>query len=276
MLNIHHKMSRHTSSWVSLAALAVLFGVVDAHSDGDPDYCPGSPAAAHAWYHMEGTASADCAAVKEEMLARVSGIEAGTWRDPHNGGTYALVEASTESVVFSRRSANDLHTDHMKFTLSDVDGTCKVVGCSESQGSSMMDQSTNYCNLWNLVCGAQTTCCSMLHDFTWETTAEEKSGMAGDDVSLCLGGSGGSGGGAAGETQTSCPTPAPASSSDPTPAPTPASDPTPAPTPAPTPSPAPSADTDASKAPRAQSVQQLASMALLAGSAVALQWSPVH
>ncbi len=51
--------------------------------------------------------------------------------------------------------AEKQYTDEVNLVLVDggsSPGRCKVFGCSESQVFSMLDGSTNYCNLRNLVC----------------------------------------------------------------------------------------------------------------------------
>lgn len=57
--------------------------------------CPGSSSWVHASAKVEVLASATCQDVMEEIKARVAGNEAGTWHDPHNGGTYSLLKART-------------------------------------------------------------------------------------------------------------------------------------------------------------------------------------
>jgi hypothetical protein len=188
----------------AFAAIAALASAQD---------CPGSPAGNYAWYKLTVTADASCADAKAELLARVSGNQEGTWKDPHDGGNgggqYSLLEESGMVVKTSRRSDNGNYVDHQLFTLSDAgSGKCQIASCSESQGSSMGDQSTNMCNLRNLFCGSADGCCHVLTDFTWIKVSSEKSSMAGETNSVCLGGSGGSGSFSGGSKQTSC-SPAP-------------------------------------------------------------------
>lgn len=172
--------------------------------------CPGSPASNHAWLTAEITASASCADVKAEIEARVDGQATGAWRDPHDGGSgkqkYTMLEgAAAGRVLLSRLSSNGAFTDKQLFTFHELDANkCKITGCSESQGMSMGDQSTNWCNLHNLYCGNEDRCCVMKTDVTYVVDRVQKSSMAGSDSAVCLGGSGGSGSGMGGEEQTTC------------------------------------------------------------------------
>ena len=45
-----------------------------------------------------------------------------------------------------------MYTDNLLFTFAPSGTGCKVGACSESQGASMLDYSTNYCNLHDLYC----------------------------------------------------------------------------------------------------------------------------
>jgi len=51
------------------------------------------------------------------------------------------------------------YTDKFIFTFTDAsDGGCEVTACSESQVFSILDYSTNFCNLRNLYCNASDGC----------------------------------------------------------------------------------------------------------------------
>jgi hypothetical protein len=139
-------------------------------------YCPGSPATMHASCKvtalLDGTS---CDAVKEEMLARVNG-QYGRWHDPHNNGTYKVLDDSQEGhITFSRRTGDDRYTDHLQFTFKPGQGLvsgCIVHGCSESQVSSVADFSTNYCNMRMLYCGARDGCSPI--NSAWPSSPTEK------------------------------------------------------------------------------------------------------
>jgi hypothetical protein len=118
--------------------------------------CPGSPAGIHARCEMEITfPHTDCDQVQEEMARRIAG-DLG-WTDPHNGGHYELDhDTSLESDVLkgSHLTGNGGYTDlfTMTFATNNEQGNCVVTACSESQVTSVIDYSTNYCNLRNLYC----------------------------------------------------------------------------------------------------------------------------
>jgi hypothetical protein len=118
--------------------------------------CPGSPAVIHARCEMEITfPHTDCDQVQDEMARRIAG-DLG-WTDPHNGGHYERdydIARSIDTVVKgSHRSGKGGYTDLFELTLdTNKEGDCVVTACSESQVTSVIDYSTNYCNLRNLYC----------------------------------------------------------------------------------------------------------------------------
>ena len=139
--------------------------------------CPGSNAKLpHAKCQMNiEFPSIDCKYVKEEMLHRINADNG--WIDPHNGGIYKLLDmhqdnknGGTTSTVLdaSRLTGNKKYTDLIRLTLhtDDETGTCVVNACSESQVTSVVDFSTNYCNIRNLYCGSKDGCPVVEHDFS--------------------------------------------------------------------------------------------------------------
>ena len=130
--------------------------------------CPGSPVPAgqpHDSASVRVTFPDDsCAAVRQELLARVHGL--GGWVDPHSShgagtnGVYTLLSEPAASVLMlSRRTADDQYTDLLDFAFSANDGGgCVLEGCSESQVPSVLDFSTNFCNLHDLYCGLADGC----------------------------------------------------------------------------------------------------------------------
>eukprot|EP00928_Gymnodinium_smaydae_P023086 TRINITY_DN19188_c0_g1_i1.p1 TRINITY_DN19188_c0_g1~~TRINITY_DN19188_c0_g1_i1.p1 ORF type:complete len:239 (+),score=29.19 TRINITY_DN19188_c0_g1_i1:64-717(+) len=172
--------------------------------------CPDSPAKTHAWAAVTIKAKASCDNVRNEMRARVAGQETGTWSDPHDGGNgkqkYTMLDDAA-NLTMTRLSSNGVYTDKLLFTFTSDGSDCRVTGCSRSQGMSMGDQSTNYCNLRNLYCGSKERCCHLKSDFEWTEEKFEKSVAASKNAGVCLGGQGGSGSGFGGEEQTSCPKP---------------------------------------------------------------------
>mmetsp|Transcript_6492 Transcript_6492/g.13385 ORF Transcript_6492/g.13385 Transcript_6492/m.13385 type:complete len:199 (-) Transcript_6492:39-635(-) len=151
--------------------------------------CPGSAAwGPHAKMEMTVVAFAACAAVKEEMLARIHGNNG--WYDPHNKGTYTIIDdyADAAELHLSRKTGNGKYTDKLNigFLPSRSDQSCTIRGCSESQVSSVLDMSTNYCNLRMLYCGSAEGCRPVEHDFAIQGEALEGSVGAGKDPQACL------------------------------------------------------------------------------------------
>mmetsp|Transcript_43318 Transcript_43318/g.135664 ORF Transcript_43318/g.135664 Transcript_43318/m.135664 type:complete len:158 (+) Transcript_43318:244-717(+) len=104
--------------------------------------------------HFEG---ATCAVVQAEMLARIAGEQ--LWEDPHNGGSYKVISASMDRMEAERRTGDGKYLDKMVFHFTETfNGGCEVKGCSQSQVFSLMDFSTNFCNLHNLYCGSMDGC----------------------------------------------------------------------------------------------------------------------
>merc|ERR1712194_939414 len=117
-----------------------------------------------------------CDKVISEMLARVHGEDTGAWQDPHNHGTYLEEQDSPKDQLnFMRVTGDQKYTDKMRFTFADASdenggAQCEVSGCSESQGFSFLDFSTNYCDLRNLYCGEDEGCTPVGDSFKIEET----------------------------------------------------------------------------------------------------------
>jgi hypothetical protein len=170
--------------------------------------CPGSPAGIHAKCQMvvqfPSSSSSDCTMVKEEIMHRILGDNG--WIDPHNHGHYKLLKQENANdttnenegdvdddgmILASRRTGNDKYTDLMLLTFlkqqepSDgaTGGACIVQACSESQVTSVIDYSTNYCNLHNLFCSSQDGCTVVEHDLL--QYQEQYKSCSQRDVSQC-------------------------------------------------------------------------------------------
>jgi len=152
--------------------------------------CPGSGAwLGHAKTQVSVTTKASCADVKAEILAR-AGAQGG-WTDPHNGGIYSVL-SSTGTEIETKRTTNPKHavggmtyTDKQTFTLTEQVGSCFIEACSESQGSSLKDFSTNYCDIRNLYCGRADGCSPISKDFAFtQTSVTASSGQS--DWSACI------------------------------------------------------------------------------------------
>ena len=143
------------------------------------DVCPESDAVIHAWARTTVRFDAPCKTVKGEVLARIAGKNG--WVDPHNAGTYELTSSVGDVVAASHVTGNGKYTDKLQFMFENADGgdDCEVSGCSVSQVArgvhknhaldhsyrftsaqvtSVIDRSTNYCNLYNLYCGGNVGC----------------------------------------------------------------------------------------------------------------------
>ena len=164
---------------VVLALLATAAGAMK---------CPGSGSWIHAWAEVEAVAGASCADVMEEMKARVGG---GSWVDPHNKGTYSLLSEDTNELDVQRITGNKKFTDKITFTFFDfkLEGakpSCGIHACSESQGFSIGDFSTNYCNIRNLYCGKEDGCVTVKHDFETREDVVDHNLGAGEDKTACI------------------------------------------------------------------------------------------
>merc|ERR1711972_912183 len=106
-------------------------------------------------------------------------------------GIYSVL-ASSGTEIETKRTTNPkksvgglTFTDKQTFTLSDKDGSCEISACSESQGVSWKDFSTNYCDIRNLYCGSSDGCKPVVHDFTSaQQSVQASSGQS--DWSACI------------------------------------------------------------------------------------------
>ena len=150
--------------------------------------CPGSPSWIHASARVTAAVNAPCEEVREEMRARVNG-QFEHWHDPHNNGTYAVLDAgAADSLKLQRLTGDRKYTDKLTFVFQDAAAhTCMVLGCSESQVTSVADFGTNYCNLRMLYCGSADGCKPVVHDYTSDERAVSTSSPAArHDMKLCL------------------------------------------------------------------------------------------
>merc|ERR1712232_279488 len=152
--------------------------------------CHGSGSWIHAGIRLTATAATTCAKVKAEMQTRISGVHG--WKDPHNGGIYTVLSESANQLKTQRTTnpatsvGGKVYTDKQIFTFSDsADGTCEIQACSESQGFSVMDYSTNYCDIHNLYCNDAV--CHPIDSFdTTESNVSPNLGSGGQDPSKCV------------------------------------------------------------------------------------------
>ena len=101
-------------------------------------------------------------------------------------GTYTLTNGATadSSVIESQRLTGDKkYTDKLKFTLKASGSGCELTACSESQVMSVIDFSTNYCNLHDLYCGSQDGCPTAKMDLKY---SEKLNSCKQHDKSKCI------------------------------------------------------------------------------------------
>lgn len=148
--------------------------------------CPGSKATIHASCEQFATISASCNEVQAEIQARVAGQSSGLWHDPHNNGTYSLVSSTDGDLELTRVTGNKKYTDKMTVTLSGSGDSCDLAGCSESQVFSIVDMSTNFCNVRMLYCGKDDGCKPVQSNFVSKVTSTDPSTGASADMKSCL------------------------------------------------------------------------------------------
>merc|ERR1719198_1240080 len=84
--------------------------------------CPGSPVSTHAKAQTTATSEASCSDVAAEIKSRALGTQNGDWVDPHNGGTYKLIQGGNDTATYSRTTGNGQYTDKLTFTFTEVSG----------------------------------------------------------------------------------------------------------------------------------------------------------
>jgi len=129
--------------------------------------CPGSAAWIHAKCEFSvAFTGASCAVVQAEVAARIKGTDG--WCDPHNKGTYTLDKSSPTEMDIHRKTGDGKYTDKQVLTFAAAaNGGCTMSACSESQVTSVMDYSTNYCDLHDLYCGSADKCKFVVTDLSY-------------------------------------------------------------------------------------------------------------
>lgn len=153
--------------------------------------CPGSPALKNAKCIMTITfpKPTTCSMVQTEITSRMNGLNG--WVDPHNQGVYKILndhfnfEEQMTQITGSRVTGNassnvdgndgKTYEDLFIFTLEDDtssngNGGCILNACSESQVLSVVDFSTNYCNLRNLYCNKNDGCPIFKYNLNYQET----------------------------------------------------------------------------------------------------------
>lgn len=137
----------------SLLILLVIFNYIVAENDFS---CPTSGSAVHAGCKVYIVFENPCSTVQQEMMKRINGQMDGSWYDPHNNGTYSVIDspAGLPALWQLQRVTGDLkYTDLINYNFYSYGETsCQVYACSESQVFSIGDSGTNYCNIHDLYC----------------------------------------------------------------------------------------------------------------------------
>ena len=100
-----------------------------------------------------------CFTVAHEISKRIHGQHLGgadAWHDPHNNGSYSFIHAMNPPLFklyrVSGTASRQKYTDVVDLSFSVVNnGTCKMTAHSTSTVFSILDFSTNWCNMLNLV-----------------------------------------------------------------------------------------------------------------------------
>lgn len=124
-------------------------------SSATSSICPESPVSVFARCEMTVSFHQSCRHVQSELKARLS---SNKWIDPHNHGTYTLKASNSTTLHASHLTGTGLYTDQLAFQFVDTSTTeqhCTLHACSTSQVTSLLDYSTNYCNLYNLYHGGE-------------------------------------------------------------------------------------------------------------------------
>lgn len=129
--------------------------------------CPGSDVKIHAKCQMDVKFENSCDSIIKEIEGRVN---SDTWTDPHNAGSYSIT-ASNSSYIAGQRVTGDLkYTDKFDYFFTPSGDGCSVEACSESQVMSILDFSTNYCNLHSLYCSSVDGCPTVGTDLIYQET----------------------------------------------------------------------------------------------------------
>ena len=120
-----------------------------------------------------------CHDIINEMNTRVTSDQ---WSDPHNGGTYSITNQTDTYLAGQRVTGDQKYTDKFDFTFTTTDNGCQVEACSESQVNSMLDFSTNYCNLHDLYCNSADGC-PTFNQFKYN---EQYNSCSEHDSSVCV------------------------------------------------------------------------------------------
>lgn len=110
-----------------------------------------------------------CVQVRSEVMARLRGE--GGWRDrKQHPGHYQLIKSGVQCIKAQRTTGKGAspgpYTDLFGLVFLPKQNGCQLAGCSESQVASLLDFSTNFCNMYNLVCNEEAGCPKAKDDLT--------------------------------------------------------------------------------------------------------------
>ena len=131
--------------------------------------CPKSSALMHAGCEVTIRFKNTCADVQDEIRSRING-QGSIWTDPHNNGTYSIIDANKALFQLSRLTGDEKYTDLINFSFeAESDSECVVTACSESQVYSIGDAGTNFCNSYDLYCNEEACHPSTKLDYEYNT-----------------------------------------------------------------------------------------------------------
>ncbi|XP_046556940.1 uncharacterized protein LOC124266180 [Haliotis rubra] len=107
--------------------------------------------------NVDWTFSLSCTDVQDKLVGQI-----GRWTGPDgcaDGGEkclYKLVSKTKTQVKATRETPKQRYVDDLTFTFTQDRNKCNVAGVSRSRAwYAVLDYGTNYCNLHNLIVGAE-------------------------------------------------------------------------------------------------------------------------
>ena len=108
-------------------------------------------------FHADCHVTADFEEYTCNQLYNVMATLIQKWDSPETSpaqGTYTYKEDGANDYIWSTRlTKNGKYTDDQIFEFTTTENGCSVAGHSRSQSVSILDNSVNFCNLWNVYNG---------------------------------------------------------------------------------------------------------------------------
>eukprot|EP00306_Pavlova_sp_CCMP459_P007010 CAMPEP_0185164784 /NCGR_PEP_ID=MMETSP1139-20130426/9913_1 /TAXON_ID=298111 /ORGANISM="Pavlova sp., Strain CCMP459" /LENGTH=381 /DNA_ID=CAMNT_0027730169 /DNA_START=9 /DNA_END=1157 /DNA_ORIENTATION=+ len=139
------------------------------------DVCPGSPALIHARCSLTVSFDQSCDEVRRVIAVRVAAVHDCKSKP----GTY-----SGDASSGARTTGDGKYTDRFSMSYVPAGSGCTLHACSESQVTSVIDFSTNYCNLVNLYGPNGTSPLTYTEKMT-NCNQHDKSSAAGECARAC-------------------------------------------------------------------------------------------